>query len=669
MNGARSISLRLPQLTAAWFWASLAALSAATVHTGQSIFFSSGVPGNLGDARLVNCILEHVYQWMQGSTELFSPSQFYPVHGTLTYSDGHFGTVAFYAILRVCGASMETAFQGWFLIVVAANTGALLYLLRRLNISPLLAAPLAFFGTSSSALVFKTSHPQTLPFFALIMALSFLLQFLREADARPLGWAMLWFGYQHACYFYHGYFALIIFGAVIAVFLTCYARRAWWNEVLTSIRRHWIRLVTCMLLAVGLLVFLYYPYIIFASRAGTRPMEELVALAPNLGAWFSASPSSGLYAGQIFYKPGANVIESTLFAGWLIWGLIAVALGCAFRRTASPDLRLAGVLALAALLIMAGITTWSGSTGNFYLWLAERIPPLRTFRAFTRIAYPLIALETVSAALLLNHFARAHRPFWLRGLAIICAFAMAGETVAFGQEFYPKAVARERVLALVAMWNKAGARDILVFAPGYTNQPLAFVHTDCWYAALANHKWTVNGYSGNMPPRFAPFLGAPTVENADALIKGYDLPLDQISLVTDWEPALREKLGIRKYELAQPLRPITTIRELTMTPSAEIDIHTELQFKGATELPCDTLNVFASYRIYDAAGAPVTRPASIRTPVHTVKPGSSPLNMRLVAPSQPGRYRVEFSMVHEGVAWWADFGLAGSVVTLIVEGE
>ncbi len=659
-----------PRSSRAWVWASVLTIVAATFHTGQSVLLFNGVPGDLGDSRLVNCILEHIYQWMCGYTTLFSPSQFYPVQNTLVYCDNHFGTALLYAAFRIAGASVETAFQGWFLVIIAANTGALLYLLRRLDIHPLIAAPLAFLGTSSSALVFKSGHPQTMPFFAFIIALSFLLDFRRKGDAKSLGWAILWFGYQHACYFYHGYFALLIFGAFFVVFLLLSVRQEWWTQVSASIRRNWAWLVTSILLTSGLLIVLYYPYMRFAADAGTRPMEELIVLAPNPGAWFSASRFSAWYSRQHFYKPNANTGENTFFAGWLIWFLLLIAVGFLFRRRRlAPEVRLAAELALATILLMAVITTWHGTESNLYLWFAEHFRQIRAFRAFGRIVYPLLAVEAVVAALLLNNLYREGSSRFLRGLAIAIAFAAAVETLSLGQLYYPKNVAQERASALIEMWKRAGFHDVLIFAPGYTNQPLPFIHMDCWYAALLLHKETVNGYSGNVPPQFAHFLGAPTGENAEALLTHYEIPSSQISVVTDWEPSLKASLGIKSFRLPHNVRPIAVaIRELTCAPSATVTLPVKLDYPGTESLPSDELGIFASYRMYNAAGEPVLSPAPLRTKVHTVKPGVSPrLEMRIAAPARAGRYRIDLSMVHEGVAWWADLGSRGSTLTLVVK--
>src|ERR671932_412630 len=65
------------------FCAYLVTVLLACIHTEQSIVFHNSIPGDIGDGRLVNCILEHVYQCIRGNGELFPPAQFYPIKGTL----------------------------------------------------------------------------------------------------------------------------------------------------------------------------------------------------------------------------------------------------------------------------------------------------------------------------------------------------------------------------------------------------------------------------------------------------------------------------------------------------------------------------------------------------------------------------------------------------------
>ena len=182
------------------------------------------------------------------------------------------------------------------------------------------------------------------------------------------------------------------------------------------------------------------------------------------------------------------------------------------------------------------------------------------------------------------------------------------------------------------------------------------------------HKFTVNGYSGNEPPNYSQFLHALTTANARALLTSINLPEARVSIVTDWPLWAREQLGVREYHPPEPVIPTTSLAEIHCAPSQEASLPVVVVDNGSEELDCDMLKIFASYRIYDANGFAVTEPPSIRTSLHTLHPTESlQILMKIKAPARLGIYKAKLSMVHEGVAWWADRGFGGSTISLIVE--
>jgi hypothetical protein len=651
-----------------WWWLYAFTVLLACVHTGQSIVFFNGIPGDLADARLTNCFLEHFYQWLCGYAHLFSPSQFYPVQNTLVYGDNHFGTALIYALFRSCGASTESAFQEWLLVVIGCNTIAVLFLFHRSKVAPVIGCPLALLATSSSALILKAGHPQVLLFFPFIVALSFFLSFLRTGNVKCLGWSLLWFAYQNACYMYHGYFTIVIFGTILVIFVSLGRDQNFRKQMFQSLRTSCGFLVICISAAILLVGALYLPYATFSAGSGTRSLEELASLAPNPGAWFSASPLSAFYSKQAHYKPGANIVENTLFSGWVAWICMIAALAAAARRWRDLDVRLAGILIIAVLAVMSLMTTWWGTYGNAYLWLAHKIPSMRAFRAFTRVVYPLIVLQAVAIALFLNYFYRVTKSRFIRVLCVGVASAIAIEQLTVGQHHYLKTTSQQRSAGLAEMWQKAGGRPVLIFAPGNTNQGAEIIHTDCWQTALRLHKSTINGYSGNQPPTHAAFLSAPTVENAKALVAALRLPAESVSMVTDWPAALKSSLNIITYNPAGQITPTTSVKEIRVRPNEEISLPVVLNNANSYDIPCDSFNIYASYRLFDANDDPVNNPPSLRTPVHTIHRGESPIvSLRVQAPYEPGVYQARLSMVQEGVAWWADRGYKGSTIIMIVE--
>ena len=87
----------------------LGALATWLLHRHQ---FASGFdlfPGPRGDTRLIAYLCEHWYQVLHGKAQLLSPSMFYPVEGTLGYSDTLLLFALPYSGLRAAGLDVFDA--------------------------------------------------------------------------------------------------------------------------------------------------------------------------------------------------------------------------------------------------------------------------------------------------------------------------------------------------------------------------------------------------------------------------------------------------------------------------------------------------------------------------------------------------------------------------------
>lgn len=80
------------------------------------------MPGDLGDSRFINYLLEHGYQWLKGDVDSFWDAGFmYPFKNTIALSDNMLGTLPIYSIWRVLGFSQETTYQLWWISICSLN--------------------------------------------------------------------------------------------------------------------------------------------------------------------------------------------------------------------------------------------------------------------------------------------------------------------------------------------------------------------------------------------------------------------------------------------------------------------------------------------------------------------------------------------------------------------
>jgi hypothetical protein len=646
----------------------------SVLHLCQAIVFSgfAKMPGDLGDGRFNNLVLEHVYRSWKGIYPLWSPGQFYPVQGTLTFSDNHLGTAFIYALFRLVGCDIENAFQAWILVICALNALSFYLLLRELNVSPWLCVPCVFFGTSSCALIIQFGHPQILPFFPFILTLFFLLRAWGRRDLTYVVPAIIFYTYQHFCYVYDGYFSTWIILLLVLVWAMLNASSLSWRQALGRPQRRQLTLIalTCALSVVAL-SWLYYSYYSFSRTGSPRSLSDVVRNFPRWSSWFSASPFSLLYHSQNFLPPSSeiNLVENFLFPGWIIWilGLASVPFLWVTRthcRT-DPTWQIVACILFAWLVVLLGVTIWSVACGSPYLFLCRMVPAIRAFRCVSRIAILLGLLQAILAALLLQAFSCSTiRP--LRLVALLIAGVLPLDTFSVGEVSCSRQIARDRAIAVLHEWRKVQTSKPLLFVPNPTNQDAYAINLDAWSAALRCDGRTINGYSGNQPllPGFAAFLDEPTPAKGRALLKNLKLPESSVAVVTTWEPAFMQTAGIVRVEVAPSIAPRTSVKSLTCSPSAEIILPVTIHYQGDTPVTLGDHNVFLSYRIYCGSTQIGEGPRTTVPPLSADQ--TMTLNMRLLTPGSSGQYTVHLSMVYEGLAWWEDKGWGGDLVQLAV---
>ena len=90
------------------------------------------IPGDMGDARFNNWILEHFHQYVTGKVGSFWDAPFmYPWKNAIALSDNLLGSAPIYSALRYLGQTREGAFQGWIVAMFALNYGCCFVAMRK----------------------------------------------------------------------------------------------------------------------------------------------------------------------------------------------------------------------------------------------------------------------------------------------------------------------------------------------------------------------------------------------------------------------------------------------------------------------------------------------------------------------------------------------------------
>ena len=250
-------------------------------------------PGDLGDARFNNYLLEHSYQFFCGNINSFWNAPFiFPEKNIITYSDNLIGSAPFYSLFRLIGQDRETSFQNWFIVMTALNYTSCYILLKYLFKNSYAAVLGAIIFTSSIALQAQIGHAQTIPRFPIPLAILFGLLFTKELNPKYFFLMLLMLSYQLYCGIYLGF--LLIIPITLLIVTSIIIKR---NLYFTKIKEvRWLSLITVTLVINAIFIaILLLPYKERADLGGLYLYEDIVTSVPTLKSYFYSNSGSILW--------------------------------------------------------------------------------------------------------------------------------------------------------------------------------------------------------------------------------------------------------------------------------------------------------------------------------------------------------------------------------------
>ena len=443
------------------------------------------LPGNLGDTRFNNYILEHNFRWVTGKDPSLLDAPFaYPFPETLTFSDNHFGSMFFYSAFRWLGYSRESAYQGWYLLSYVLSFIAVTYVLNRYKLKPLAIGIGAFFFTFGLPLIVKEGHAQLMYRFCIPLACDAFWQFSQKRGFKQLALMSFWLVWQFYLSIYLGYFlALLLFTLALGIpFVNnnTLSNILWfWPGV---IKENWLKskikakIVYSALIAISVifLFLLFQPYFLASRSYGfIRPWEEVQPMLPRIQSYFLADWSQLWKSNSPIFSSIPVRHEHQLFIGGSASILLIAGLIWRFR---SSHKKLAFLLLGAAGFL--GLITISIGGFSFYKILFN-VPGFSSIRAVTRIIlvlmWPLSFFISVVADGILRN-----SPANFNGSVIILLLLgfMMTESALFNHDTFPKAEAVRRIQALREKIPASIPDEPILFAWNPDNLPWYYTELD-----------------------------------------------------------------------------------------------------------------------------------------------------------------------------------------------
>jgi Fascin domain len=471
------------------------------------------VPGDLGDSRFNNYILEHFHQYATGKVDDYWNAPFmYPYQNVVALSDNLLGTAPIYSLFRSMGYSRESAYQLWILALFSLNYFCCFIALFLWSKRSALAACGAFLFAFGIYTIGHLEHAQVFPKFMVPLAFWWCWQWLVSGRVKHMLFMALAVVYQFYCGIYIGFmlcyalaFLVIGYGVVNFRHLPGFQPEYW---------RRLGKGCAVLIAASSLLWPLMQPYVAASNAVGLREFAEVENTIPRLRSYFFTHPAalSWRSLSQHSIEGFHSWWSHFHFMGALPWlGIVLLPL-VLWKSSADAGLK----KSLSMLGIAFALSTvFCMRFGDFTLYkLVYHLPGFGSMRSMDRIVN---VQAMYFATIMVMVFATISTRTWGQ-LALACCLPLAvvvdNKIDVRELKRYDKHDARKLVdrvvLDMQLQWDSSAqaiaytpARGMMTGEEDYMRS--VGVHLSAMLAAQQLGVATVNAYTGKYPGNYEAF--------------------------------------------------------------------------------------------------------------------------------------------------------------------
>ncbi|MBK5284594.1 MAG: hypothetical protein JJE25_04270 [Bacteroidia bacterium] len=364
----------------------LALLAAGLYFVPINIYQSdfSKVPGDFGDARFNNYILEHGYKFLRGDADKYWDAPFmYPYRNVVALSDNLIGTVPLYSMFRILGSDRETSFQLWLLALFALNFICCYWALIKWSNDFVLSSAGAYIFAFSIFILGHITNAQVFPRFMVPLIFYWSWQYLTQKKIKYFLFTVLATVYQFYCGIYLGFFLLYTLLFFFIAYIIIYKDKTLFHQFKTfEITASHLLVVE---LACVLLLPLMLPYIEISHKLGMRIFEDTVSSIPTFRSYFftSHAPILWRFLAEHAIPYLAEWWSHFLFTGALPWlSIIIIPLIMISKKTKSTEKTFIAFLSFGLFFSFI----FSLNINGFTLYkIIFQIPGFSAMRAINRV--------------------------------------------------------------------------------------------------------------------------------------------------------------------------------------------------------------------------------------------------------------------------------------------
>jgi hypothetical protein len=488
------------------------------------------IPGDLGDSRFINFLLEHGHRWITGDVPAFWDGEFmYPFKNTIAMSDSMLGTMPVYSLFRIFGLSPESAYQWWWISICALNYWVSYYIFKKW-FNREIAVVLAWIFAFTIFNIGQLNYMQMIIRFMVPVVFYAAYRMVVSPSVKYLSIYCFGIIFQFYCAMYTGFYLLYFSGLFILIY---YLFSKNWKDLAFYFGKD-MRAYTSIvfILSLAALLWLFIPYLKMSKIIGMLHYGEVEPNIPYLSSYLFPTDSSITWRFLFNHaRPDVPIWWlHFLFAG-IIPFLAMIISPCYllynWYKKAETPLIVKSFIVTSIIIILFHIR----SKGGFSLYpILFKFPGLSTIRVLIRFMNVEIFLLLLACGFALVKIKKS--------IYLYLFFLIAFADNLFNPEYIPrqkKADLIHRKEILLAKLEKYDFKKYKAVALVDTTETTFIVQLDMMLVAQSAGIKTVNGYSSNCPQALQEFTKNGTEKGLVEWLLNQKINRDEILLIKPQE--------------------------------------------------------------------------------------------------------------------------------------
>ncbi|MBL1278670.1 MAG: hypothetical protein COA33_000220 [Fluviicola sp.] len=467
------------------------------------------IPGDLGDSRFINFLLEHGHQWLHGNVNNFWDANFmHPFKNTIAISDNMLGTMPIYSLFRSFGISVETSYQLWWIVICSLNFWSAFFVVKkwfnRWDIAIIVAWVFAFTIFNMGQL----NYMQMMIRFMVPIAFYAATKMIETKEMKYFILYSFALIFQFYSVIYTGLF--LLYFSVFYIFIFAIVKKEYFFFTYLFRKKNLLKTALTITLSVILMLLIIVPYLNIAEIIGYKTYPEVQAMLPTWKSYLF--PNETTYSWTYLNR---NFQPSDIY--WLHYNFMGILhlltlvslpfLWVYWKIKKIRPSRL--IIALSITVFIIFLFYFKFDNGFSLYEFVFKLPGMNSIRVMNRFIHVTIFMLLILFALFLLKIPKKWTPF----IFLLAVFDNSFTTENLIRQ--DKLVVESRRVETIQLVKNNRSKSDLSFAIINPNEPPFMTHIDAMFTALELKFPTLNGYSSHGPVNHSVFFQQDNMEGLE----------------------------------------------------------------------------------------------------------------------------------------------------------